>query len=810
MVFHKNTNSLNGPLGKFSDQLLHIYLVLGTVVPLILIFPYYYLETTLHCIFLAIFALISGVMLWQNYSGMINYNKAANVLSGSLLVLINLGNYLGHDFVDNTPWLVLFPIIVYTLHQTRAGLYWSIAAIVTAPAVLIMGAENLSVVKISIIVMALVSATFVFHIYSHYIESGASELRSSKNKYQGIFNESVAAIYVFDKDKNFIDSNQAGLDLLGYSREELLNMSIPDVDADHGEVVPAHNQLLSGGRIVNFEHRLVHKDGHIVTVLNNSRPLTGIKDDITGMQSTLIDITERKQMEEALIASENQSSALLEAVPDSIFHTSREGIILHYTANSSDLYVPPPETIIGKTNRELLPLDIAELIDLNISKTLSTGGMQTFEYQLPIPERGLRDYEARMVKTGEDEVITIVRDVTERKRAEKEKEGLKRELEHSQKMESLGHLTGSIAHEFNNLLGIINGYTGLAVTKCINQGDKKLLEYMRSIETASGRATKLVSEMLAFGRSEQADDLPLNISSLILEDINMLRSTLPSTIEIETKIDPHLPSVLMNPTQLNQILMNLSINARDAMDGVGQLTIHLRWCHGLDTEDSVLHKPIKGDWIELSVNDTGSGIEPNIVKNIFNPFFTTKEVGKGTGMGLSIIYRIMEDHAGHILLDSEPGEGTTFRLLFPPIVNETTEDSDLIEELSEIPEGDGSEILVVDDEEMLAVYISEMVKNYGYKSHYVTDSTAALSLFTENPDRFSMLITDQTMPKMTGKELIEKLRAIRPELPVIMCSGYSEKINSDDASKLNFSYFNKPVDARSIMKEITNLLVLRN
>jgi len=575
------------------------------------------------------------------------------------------------------------------------------------------------------------------------------------------------------------------------------------------------------GWVDNRKYPIHDEQGEIIGLYGIARDITDriqAEKELEGMNERLkMEIGEHKCAQEALKKSEMRFRRLFEATDAiSVQGYDKNRRVIYWNPASEKLYGYPADKAIGKKLEDLIiPDTMREPVIAAVTAWIDEG------IAIPSSELTLCKADGSSVhvfsshvmflnQKNEQEMYCIDVDLTERKQVEEEKERLEHELQHSQKMESLGHLTGGIAHEFNNLLGVINGYTELAITKCINQGDKKLLKYMRNIETAGGRATRLVAEMLAFGRSKQADDLPLNISSIILEDTYMLRSTLPSTIEIETKIDQHLPSVLMDPTQLNQILMNLSINARDAMDGMGKLTVRLRMRHGLDAEDSVSHKPIKGDWIELSVSDTGSGIEPEIVKNIFNPFFTTKEVGKGTGMGLSIIYRIMEDHNGHILLDNDPGKGTTFRLLFPPMANEATENSDLTEESSEIPEGDDSEILIVDDEEMLAAHMSELVKSYGYKAHYVTDSTEALNLFKQDPERFSILITDQTMPKMTGKELIEKLREIRPELPVIMCSGYSDKINSDEASELNISYFSKPVDVSGVMREISNLLVLRN
>ncbi|MDH5484862.1 MAG: response regulator [Gammaproteobacteria bacterium] len=396
------------------------------------------------------------------------------------------------------------------------------------------------------------------------------------------------------------------------------------------------------------------------------------------------------------------------------------------------------------------------------------------------------------------------RDVTDRKLAEQERARMQSELQQAQKMESLGQLTGGIGHDFNNLLGIINGYTGLALKKYHGSGDEKLIQYLENIKQAGNRATDLVAQMLLFSRNEKIDDVPLNLSNLLENDLKMLRSTLPTTIEIETDFEAGLPDVLMDPTQLNQMLMNLVINARDAMEGVGKLMIQLRWAHGLDTEATVSHKPIQGDWIELSVSDSGSGIDLETAKNIFDPFFTTKEPGKGTGMGLSVIYRIMENHNGHILLESEPGIGSKFRLLFPPLTEDIIYNSGAMEH-GDIPEGDGSEILVVDDESMLAFHMSELVKSYGYEATMLDDSTDALMLFKQAPDRFSMLITDQTMPKMTGLELIEKLRNIRPELPVIMCTGYSDKIDASSAADLNIAYITKPVNVEKLLLKVAEL-----
>ena len=403
-------------------------------------------------------------------------------------------------------------------------------------------------------------------------------------------------------------------------------------------------------------------------------------------------------------------------------------------------------------------------------------------------------------------IVAMGYDITDKKKAELEHQRLQRELQQAHKMESLGQLTGGIAHDFNNLLGVINGYAGLLYEKYHGAGEEKLTDYVVHIKEAGDRAARLVAQMLDFSRSEQVEDKPIQLEPLFKDDIRMLRATLPSSIEINTEIEQGLPDILMNQIHLHQIMMNLSTNARDAMNDVGQLSIKLGWARGLDTVSPISHKPVKGDWIELSVSDTGAGIDSKTASHIFDPFFTTKDVGKGTGMGLSVIYGIMQSHGGHILLDSAPGKGSTFRMLFPPVLDNEYDSKQENPVNTEAPKGHHSEVLVVDDELSLGDFIAELVMSQGYEACYVNSGTKAIELFQANPDRFSMLITDLTMPVMTGTELIEKLRQIRPELPVILCTGNSDNIDASWAADMLIPYFEKPVNSTQLLLKIAELL----
>ncbi len=407
---------------------------------------------------------------------------------------------------------------------------------------------------------------------------------------------------------------------------------------------------------------------------------------------------------------------------------------------------------------------------------------------------------------NERNLLVIFNDITEHKQAEAEKVRLQHKLQQTQKMEALGLLTGGIAHDFNNILGIIMGNNSLAMARYGDEMPEKLVNYLETAMKASERAKDLVAQMMTFSRSGSEDSQPLQFAPLIKENIKMLYSILPSSIKTELNCEDDLPSILMNQAKLQQLMMNLCVNARDAMDGVGTLSIGLGWYRGVDTECFACHKQVKGDWIELSVTDTGCGIEPEIHEHMFEPFFTTKEIGKGTGMGLAVLHRIVDSHGGHVIIETVPGKGTTFHLLFPPAIEESIELPELISSSDELLQGKGRHVLVLDDEPELAEYIGDLLELYGYQATIETNSQDALSLFKRDPDKFALLITDQTMPGLTGVELIEKLRVIRPNFPVILCTGYSDIINSDNAKKRGISYLSKPVDADNLIRSAGELL----
>ncbi len=402
-----------------------------------------------------------------------------------------------------------------------------------------------------------------------------------------------------------------------------------------------------------------------------------------------------------------------------------------------------------------------------------------------------------MDEYGPRELVGFMADITRFKEYALEKERLQRELQHARKMEALGQLTGGIAHDFNNILGIILGNNELVLNYYVPDGQAKLARHLNNIQKAGNRAAALVSQMLAFSRSKASDDKPLQLQALVKEDLKILSSTLPSSIEITTEMEENLPNVLMDPGQLSQLLMNLCVNARDTMDGKGNLTIRLSLAKGVEAECAACHKQLEGDWAELSVTDTGTGIPPDVLGRIFDPFYTTKDVGKGTGMGLPVIYGIMRNHGGHILVETELGKGTTFKLMFPPVVEEgETQETD--PSSLELPRGQGTQILVVDDEPDLGDFIGDLLEHYGYQSTVLTSSKKALELFKEKPNDFALGIT--------GTALVKNLRKVSPALPVILCTGSSEDIDAENADRMGVHYLAKPVRVESLIQAVGELL----
>lgn len=406
-------------------------------------------------------------------------------------------------------------------------------------------------------------------------------------------------------------------------------------------------------------------------------------------------------------------------------------------------------------------------------------------------------------------------DITERKQYEEKQALLQRQLLQAQKMESLGQLTGGIAHDFNNMLSAILGYTDLAME--IENDKDKLNSYLKEVSLAGNRAKELVFQMLSFSRGNKDVDLHLtNIDSLLKESIRMIRPVMPSTIEFVSHISNSIMPVMANPVMINQVVMNLCINARDAIGEHGHISFGLHMVSLNSEVCSACHIPISGDFVEVSIQDTGTGIEADKLDKLFDPFFTTKQMGneKGTGMGLAMVHGILHDHNGHIIVESTLGKGSNFRLIFPIAsdINIAKEEKSTVSENIELPAIESTDenyqnILLVDDEESIIILLKEVLMNYDYNVTAYSDSELALAHFKENKNKYDLVITDQTMPKLTGVELSKSILEIQPEISIILCSGYSDSIDKKGAQSIGIkSYMPKPIKNKDLLNTIARLL----
>lgn len=397
------------------------------------------------------------------------------------------------------------------------------------------------------------------------------------------------------------------------------------------------------------------------------------------------------------------------------------------------------------------------------------------------------------------------RDITERKDAQEEKARLEAQLRHSQKLEAIGTLAGGIAHDFNNILGAISGYTEMALAKLPPTNDILVRRYLQHVYEGAGRAKELVRQILAFSRQGERGVKPVPVTPIVKESIKLIRATLPATIKIRHKIKASADIVLADPTQIHQVVMNLLTNAFHAMgEQGGRLEIEL-FNEDLLTAKQVLSEELPaGLYLVLKVKDSGRGMAPEVMERIFDPFFSTKRAGEGTGLGLSVVHGIVRSCSGGIHVESVSGAGTEFRIYFPVSTQKGAESEEVTAPF--LPKG-AEGVLFVDDDPVLVELGKDMLTELGYTVTSLTDSRAALKVFRETPDRFDLVITDQTMPELTGYELTKEIRKIRPDIPVILCTGFSETVTAKRSRALGIGeLILKPLVMQEIAEKIRRVL----
>ena len=620
---------------------------------------------------------------------------------------------------------------------------------------------------------------------------------SSERKVQ-IFNEACKNFLGFELSSKI----KAGIDIMD------LHVTWKDYDIRGNRIKPKDSplfQALHGVATKNLEMKTVTDDGQEKWSIANAVPVSDKNGNLIAGIVVFPEITERKIAEDNLRESEERFRRIAENAKDMIYRMSLPDGTYEYASPAAfDLFGYTPDEFYSA------PLLIQKAIHPNFAhffkkqwENLLKGIVPpNYEYQVIHKSGEVKWMNQRNVlikdNTGAPIAIEgIVTDVTDARLAEEEKIKLEADLRQAHKMEAVGTLAGGIAHDFNNILSAIIGYAELA--KDDIPVTSPAYDELEEVINAGKRARDLVKHILAFSRKSGEDHIPVKPQILLEESLNLIRASIPSTIDIKHDIDPGCGSILADPTQFHQVIMNICTNAAQAMDkNGGTLELNLKE-ESVSSDNGSQTAP----YIKLTIKDTGVGINQEVMERIFDPYFTTKEYGKGSGMGLAIVHGIVESHNGKISVESTLGKGTSFHIYFPKASATHTIDKP---DTGAIQKG-FEKILVVDDEKSMADVTTQRLKRLGYDVTVKTDSGEALALFEADPDYFDLIITDQTMPKMTGVQMVQKMMALRGNLPVILCTGYSSKINQEKAKEMGIrAFLMKPVEKVELSRTIREIL----
>ncbi len=516
----------------------------------------------------------------------------------------------------------------------------------------------------------------------------------------------------------------------------------------------------------------------------------------------LLEVTERKKVEKNLKANESFLNSVIENIPNMIFVKEAEELrYVRINKTGEELLGYATKDFVGRNDYDFFPKKEADFFTQKDREVLRN------KIMVDIPEETVqtRDKGSRILHTkkipilneqGKPEfLLGISEDITEHQQAADEKKVLAAKLRQAQKMESIGTLAGGIAHDFNNILTAIYGYAELAQMEITRP--EKAEKYIKEILQGAGRAKELVNQILTFSRKGERTLKPLHVQTIIKETFKLLRSTLPTTIEINQDINPDCEPVLADPTEIHQVIMNLCTNAYHAMRATGGiLSVSVQPVHLDDhTFSTTLHLQ-PGSYLKIEIQDTGEGMPERVLGRIFEPYYTTKEQGEGTGLGLAVAHGIITGLHGDITVSSTLGKGTTFTLYLPTVASSAQQ---AVESTPEPLPAGSERILIVDDDEAIIHMEQQMLSSLGYTVTPFTDSEKCLKFFQEHPEEFDVIITDMTMPGMTGDTFAKEVLKIRPDMPIILCTGFSDRIDEKKAKAIGIGeYVMKPI----LMKDL--------
>ncbi|HYI87957.1 MAG TPA: PAS domain S-box protein, partial [Burkholderiales bacterium] len=622
-------------------------------------------------------------------------------------------------------------------------------------------------------------------------KSDEKALRASEEQYRAIFNAAADALVLRDADFRVVDVNPAYVALSGFSREEVIGKQhvVANPPETEARIRALHAKALAGEPVV-LETVRISKDS-----TRRDVELRGVPILHRGEPHVLYvgrDISERKRNEERLRASEEQYRSIFNAATDALVLRDDQARVVDVNPAFLEMSGFTREEVIAGQRWFFAGPEQAVLAKEMHGRVIA-GESVDFEVQGVRKDGTPLEVEMRAVPIlyrGRPHALGMARDITEKKRAEAERAQLEAQLRQAQRMEAIGHLTGGIAHDFNNLLASIMGYVVLASERESAAGDPKLGSYLEQALASSRGARDLIQQMLTFSRGQRGAPRALDLGAAVGESLMLLRSSLPSSLELSTVIT-EVPAVMLDPVQLDQVLLNLSINARDAMAGSGRVAIAVHPQTLQAAVCSSCRKRFAGEYVELAVADSGPGIPPAVLERMFEPFFTTKEVGRGAGMGLATVHGIVHEHGGHVVVETAPGTGTRFRLLWPMASGKALPSTRVERKSRQIKRPLKGRVLVVDDESAVGGFMRELLESWGLEAASVTSPALAKEAF----ERYDLVITDQTMPGTTGFELAREMIARRPGLPVILYTGHGERITQRDVEAAGIrALLPKPVE----------------
>lgn len=635
-------------------------------------------------------------------------------------------------------------------------------------------------------------------------------LREGEEKFRLTFESVPDAVTISGiEDGRYLSVNNGFCRITGYSKEEAIGKTAFELGL---YVNPADRERLLAnlqdkGMVDGFEVQYRMKDERVLDTLLSGKIFRYEKKDC--LVAVVKDVTQFKGTQEELRRSEKRYRDLFNSVSDLIYTQDLEGHFLSANRAMTEIFGYELEEFIGhKTTDfmkpELRPLFYTEYIE-RIKKQGHNEGVTSY-----FGRDGRKiylEYRSRLIKPGigEPYITGIGRDVTERILAEKEIKKLNKQMLQAQKMEAVGTLAGGIAHDFNNLLQGILGFTQMLLME--KNGNDPDTAKLKQIEKAAHRASELTHQLLAFSRKVESNLRPVDLNQELEQVRNLLERTIPKMIAIELHLEDHLNVIRADPAQLEQVIMNLGVNARDAMPDSGKLVFETENVT-LDQEYCKAHLGARpGRYVLLSISDTGQGMDRETLEHIFEPFFTTKGVGSGTGLGLAMVYGIIKGHGGYIMCYSEPGEGTTFKIYLPVMEGDPARNETETNRNAAVPEGGSETILLVDDEEILRDIGKDILEKFGYTVLLAADGESALELYRENPEDISLVILDIVMPGMGGKECLEEILKVNPQAKVVMASGYA--INGRVKEVLDGgarAFIKKPYELKRVLGEVRKVL----